>query len=108
VILEAIKGVDGVYDSKWTFTVADNDYRDKDPIKIQANGVYLRTTPIKGYKKKYEFALIFRCAKSGGKLKFTKIVISGDKNQNGKTRLEVRAELYEKYKYLKKSKMRLF
>ena len=106
MILEAIKGVKQIKDNQWSFTISDNDYRKKDPIKIQANSIYVRESA--RFITEYPFGLIFRCSKSGGPLKLTKIVISGDRNQNGQIRKQVREELYEKFNYLKKSKMRLF
>lgn len=106
MILDVLKGVPEIIDSKWRFTISDNDYRKKDPIKIQANGIYIRESA--RFITEYPFGLIFRCSKAGGPLKLTKIVISGDRNQNGQIRKQVRAELTLKFKYLKKLRMRLF
>lgn len=100
-----IKGVQGVADSLWRFSVADNDYRTAAPIKIQANGVYTRVTPVKKFKGKYKFALVFRCGKKGGRLKLERIIISG--KHSGAARINVRKEIAAKFKYLKKINMRL-
>lgn len=108
ILLSEINGQTDILDSEWNFTVADNDYRDIDPIKIQANGVYVRPNTCYNrsyYKDDYRFGLIFRCSKKGGKLKLTRIIVSGE--INSKTRLKIRDELTAKFSYLKKSKMRL-
>jgi hypothetical protein len=100
-----IKGVDGVLDSKWSFSVADNDYREVDPIKIQANGEYSTPRSATRAKCKYCFALVFRCAKKGGRLKLDRIVIRGE--LSGQTRGRIRGELEVKFKYLKKLNIKL-
>jgi hypothetical protein len=100
-----LKGVEGILDSKWSFTVADNDYRPTDPIKVQANGVYARLTPTKRIKNKYEFALVFRCGKKGGRLKLTRIIVSG--HHSGQMRREIRSELEARFKHLKKLNLKL-
>jgi len=103
ILLTHIKGVDEIFDSKWKFTFADNGYRKKDPIKIQANGVYKRKSPVKWLPKKINFSLVFRTTKQGGRLRLTRIMISGE--HNSQTRIQIRNELIEKFKFLKSTNL---